>query len=76
MTWLVTLGGGTKSIIGIRKLQLSSKEKKLFSGTANNGGALTPLSPMLCLCTYPKQFVKPNTDIGSNANTTFQPIQP
>jgi len=31
-----------KSIMGIRKLHLSSKEKKLILGTANTGGALTP----------------------------------
>jgi len=31
--------------MGIRKLQLSSKEKKLFLGTANTGGALTPHPP-------------------------------
>jgi len=40
-----------KSIMGIRKLQLGSKEKKLFFGTANTGGALNPLPPVLCLCT-------------------------
>ena len=34
-------GWGAKSFVGIRKLQLSSKEKKLFLGTANAGEALT-----------------------------------
>jgi hypothetical protein len=28
--------------MGIRKLQISSKEKKLFLGTANTGEALAP----------------------------------
>ena len=44
-------GWEAKSIMDIRKLQLSSKEKKLFLDTTNTGGALTPLPPMLCLCT-------------------------
>jgi len=36
---------GGKSIMDIRKLHLSSKEKKLFLGTANTGEALTPPPP-------------------------------
>lgn len=47
-TWLIDTGWGAKSIMGIRKLQLSSKEKKIFLGT---GEALTHLPPMLCLYT-------------------------
>jgi hypothetical protein len=35
-------GWGAKSFMGIRKIHLSSKEKKLFLGTANTGEALTP----------------------------------
>jgi hypothetical protein len=38
-------GWGAKSIMGIRKLQLSRKEKKLFLGTANTGEVLTPPPP-------------------------------
>jgi hypothetical protein len=73
-TWL---GWVAKSVMGIRKLQLSSKEKKLFLGTANTGGALNPPPPQCYAYAHNlSNLLNPNTDMGSKADTASQAIQP